>query len=55
MGVFDSARTMSVHMYVLSCEGLHIDATYATAVVLLIIVVLINALASFAAKRITKA
>lgn len=55
MGVFDSARTMSVHMYVLSCEGLHIDATYATAVVLLIIVVLTNALASFAAKRITKA
>ncbi len=54
MGVFDSVRTMSVHMYVLSCEGLHIDATYATAVVLLIIVVLINALASFVAKRLTK-
>ncbi|MDO4590778.1 MAG: phosphate ABC transporter permease PstA [Slackia sp.] len=54
MGVFDSVRTMSVHMYVLSCEGLHIDATYATAVVLMVIVVLINALASFAAKRIAK-
>ncbi len=53
-GIFDSVRTMSVHMYVLSCEGLHIDATYATAVVLLIIVVAINALASFAAKRLTK-
>ena len=53
-GLFDSVRTMSVHMYVLSCEGLHIDATYAAAVVLLIIVVAINALASFAAKRLTK-
>ena len=53
-GLFDSVRTMSVHMYVLSCEGLHIDATYATAVVLLVIVVGINALASFAAKRLTK-
>ena len=53
-GAFDSIRTMSVHMYVLSCEGLHIDACYATAVVLLGIVLLINALASFAAKRLTK-
>lgn len=53
-GVFDSVRTMSVHMYVLSSEGLHIDATYATAVVLLVIVVAINALASFVAKRLTK-
>lgn len=54
LGVFDSVRTMSVHMYVLSCEGLHIDAAYATAVVLLAIVVLINALASFVAKRLTR-
>ena len=53
-GAFDSIRTMSVHMYVLSCEGLHIDASYATAVVLLAIVLTINALASFAAKRLTK-
>lgn len=52
--VFGSARTMSVHMYILASEGLHIDATYATAVVLLVIVALINALASFAAKKITK-
>ena len=52
-GVLDSIRTMSVHMYVLSCEGLHIDSAYATAVVLLAIVLLINALASFAARRLT--
>ncbi len=52
--VFGSVRTMSVHMYVLASEGLHIDATYATAVVLLVIVLLINALASFVAKRLTK-
>ncbi len=52
--VFGSVRTMSVHMYVLASEGLHIDATYATAVVLLGIVLLINALASFVAKRLTK-
>lgn len=53
-GLFDSVRTLSVHMYVLSSEGLHIDKTYATAVVLLVIVIGINALSSFVAKRIAK-
>ncbi len=47
-------RTMAVHMYVLSCEGLHVSEAYATAAVLLVIVLLINALASFAAKKLTK-
>lgn len=50
-GVFDSVRTLSVHMYTLSQEGLYIDQTYATAVILIIIVVGINALAAFAARR----
>lgn len=49
--VFDSARTLSVHMYVISGEGLYIDQTYATAVVLLVVVILINALSGFIAKR----
>lgn len=51
-GLFDSARTLSVHMYALSQEGLYIDQTYATAVVLLIIVIGINALSSLLAKRV---
>lgn len=46
-----SARTLSVHMYVLSGEGLHIDETYATAVVLLAVVIAINALSNYAAKK----
>ncbi len=50
--VFDSTRTLSVHMYVLASEGLYIDQTYATAVVLLIIVVVINALSGFVARKI---
>lgn len=53
-GLFESARTLSVHMYVLSCEGLHIGETYATAVVLLVIVVLINAAANAIAKKVMK-
>lgn len=38
----DSTRTLAVHMYLLSKEGLHTDQGYATAVVLLVLVVLIN-------------
>ena len=37
-----STRTLSVHMYLLSKEGLRTNEAYATAVVLLVLVVLIN-------------
>lgn len=46
-----SGRTLAVHMYVLSSEGMHVDQASATAVVLLIVVVLINALSGLAAKK----
>lgn len=49
-----SGRTLAVHMYVLSSEGLHVDQASATAVVLLVIVVGINALSAFVAKTLTK-
>ena len=48
---FSSARTLAVHMYSLSSEGFHIKQSYATAVVLLVLVVIINALASMGAKK----
>lgn len=50
--LLDSARTLSVHMYALSSEGLYINQTYATAVALLVIVIGINALSAFLAKKI---
>lgn len=40
--IFNSGRTLSVHMYLLSKEGLNTDQAYATAVVLLVVVILIN-------------
>ena len=52
--VMGSGRTLSVHMYALSSEGLHVNQSYATAVVLLIVVIVINAVSTFIAKRITK-
>lgn len=52
--VFSSTRTLAVHMYLLASEGLHIDATYATAVLLLVFVLLINFATSAVANRISK-
>ena len=52
--LFDSTRTLAVHMYVLASEGLHVNETYATAVVLLVLVVCLNMLATAAAKTTSK-
>ena len=49
--VFSSSRTLAVHMYAISGEGLYINQTYATAVVLLILVMVINFISSLVAKR----
>lgn len=46
-----STRTLSVHMYLLSKEGMHTNQAYATAVVLLVLVVLINLASDFIAKK----
>lgn len=54
LAIFDSCRTLAVHMYVLASEGLHMDETYATAVVLLILIVILNMGANFAAKRLKR-
>jgi phosphate transport system permease protein len=44
--LFDSARTMSVHLYILASEGLSQEKTYATAALLIFIVLLINTAAN---------
>ena len=49
-----SGRTLAIHMYVLSSEGLHTGQAFATAVVLLVLVIGINALAALVARRIGK-
>ena len=52
--LMSSGRTLAVHMYVLTNEGLYTNQSYATAVVLLVIVVGINAVSGLIAKRIAK-
>lgn len=49
-----SGRTLAVHLYALWNEGLNTDKAYATAVVILVIVLLLNFLSSAVAKRISK-
>ncbi len=49
--VFESTRTLSVHMYNLSKEGMNTDQAYATAVVLLIMVVIVNMLSKLVAGK----
>lgn len=53
-GLFDSGCTLSVHMYKLMSEGLYTEQAYATAVVLLFMVILINAFSNKVAKKFHK-
>lgn len=52
--LMSSGRTLAVHMYALSGEGLYMDEAYATAVILLLFVLIINLTSSFVARRISK-
>ncbi len=52
--LMQSGRTLAVHMYVLSSEGLHMDKAYATAVVLLVLVLALNGLSGLLARGLTK-
>ncbi len=49
-----SGRTLAIHMYVLSSEGMHTEQAFATAVILLAVVILINMVSSYVAKRFAK-
>lgn len=50
-----SGRTLAVHMYVLSSEGLYMDQAYATAVILLVFVLVLNWISGVCAKKLSKA
>lgn len=52
--LFASAETLALHMWVLSGESLYTNQAYATAVVLLVVVVMINGLSGIVAKKIAK-
>ncbi len=49
--ITSSGRTLSIHLYALWNEGINTEEAYATAVVLLLIVIIINSISSFLAKK----
>ena len=49
---FDSGRTMALHMYVLTSEGLSMEKAYATATLLILIILAINTAANLIGKRV---
>lgn len=51
-GLMSSTRTLAVHMYCLLSEGLYTNQAYATAVVLLVIVLFINTMSGMLAKKV---
>ena len=54
VGSGSSAATLTVHMYILSNEGLHVNEAFASAVVLLALTFLINLVSDLIERRIAK-
>lgn len=52
--IMGSGRTLAIHMYALWTEGLNVDQSYATAVILLIVVIFLNWVSARIAARIAK-
>lgn len=50
-GVMDSGRTLAIHMYVLTNEGLYTNQAWGTAVVLIVLVLGINTMSAFIAQK----
>lgn len=52
--LLSSGRTLAVHMYVLSSEGFHVNEAYATAVVLVILVLVLNGLSTLISRKLVR-
>ena len=52
--LFSSGRTLALHMYVLSSEGQQVNESYATGVILIVAVLMINGLSTYLSNRLTK-
>ncbi|MDO5017948.1 MAG: phosphate ABC transporter permease PstA [Lagierella massiliensis] len=51
VGEASGGRTLALHMYALSSEGLKVDQAYATGVILLLVILLINGVSTLLAKK----
>lgn len=50
-GLSSSSRTLALHMYVLSTEGLHVKESFATGFILIVLTLLINSLSTYISKK----
>lgn len=55
MSVFDPARTMSVHLYMLAMEGISMDRAFGTAFLIIILILIINYLANLSLRKFSQA
>ncbi len=53
-GLFSSGRTLALHMYVLSTEGIHVNESYATGIVLLVVVMIVNYISTLLSNKLAK-
>jgi len=51
LSMFDPARTMSVHLYMLAMEGISLDRAFGTAFLVVVFVIIINYLANLSLRR----
>lgn len=51
-GLHSSSRTLALHMYVLSNEGLHVNESFATGFILIVLTLGINTLSTLISKKI---
>lgn len=52
--VFDPARTMSVHLYMLAMEGISLERAFGTAFVVVVLILIINYLATLSLRRLSR-
>lgn len=52
--LLDSGRSLALHMYVLSSEGLYLKEAYATGVILIVTVLVIQTISTQLSKKLTK-
>lgn len=55
LSLSDPARTMSVHLYILAMEGISMERAFATAFLIIILIIIINFLANRSLKRLAAA
>jgi len=55
VSIFDPARTMSVHLYMLAMEGISMERAFGTAFLVVVLIIIINFLANLSLRKFSQA